>query len=570
MRRNIGLPVGLQARDFASRIVLLQVLFAACGTAARPVATPADAVVATDVATVDAVPTTDVDIAAEVLAGCDPACELARAQAALAADQRKTARTIAHLHGPYSKDGCDNKGLFGDKPNPACLASLRGGICASALDVVFLTDHPSHMKDYTFPALLYHHATDTLVHDGLGRPYANVVHCGAADGVAAHDVTLLVGYEGEHTMPIGLHAHLSYKDLYKVVLDNATPFADAKKVVDEVHAREGLVALVHAEQKAVSPERVRDLGLDLVEIYNIHANFILGYLADLGRLFEFNAFMGPADQAADPNLAIVAALQYLPDEGMNQWHLALRYKRLGAVLGSDAHENVELPALCGKDGLIDEVCQAKAASAPHAVAAFAKGGQILLADGHRFDQFRRMLRWYSTRVRLKSGEGRPLHIAVQEALQLGASYHVWNVFGEPDAVQLVALGSGPKGQVAAGLGEALPADATQGRKLVIRRPKAVAEPWSPFATASAASAAREVRLWRVTPEGPKVVATWNDSGHEGLQVQGEVAWLNDPPAGRYHLEVRILPDYLAGPLRGAAALAKNWYRWVVSGVVEVP
>ncbi len=542
----------------------------ACGTAAAPASKAADVVVDVDVASVDAAVAAEVAVGVDAAIGCDPACELAQVQAALAADQRKTARTIAHLHGPYSKDACDAKGIFGDKPNPTCLASLRAGICASALDVVFLTDHPTHMKDYTFPALLYHAATDTLVQDGLGRPYANVLHCPAADSVPAHDVTLLVGYEGEHTMPIGMHAHLSFKDLYKVVLDNATPFDQAKKVVDEVHAREGLVALVHAEQKAVSPERVRDLGIDLIEIYNIHANFILGYLADFGRLFEFNAFMGPADQAADPNLAIVAALQYLPDEGLNQWHLALRYKRIGGVLGSDAHENVELPALCGEFGMIDDVCKAKAASAPHAVAAFTKGGQILLADGYRFDQFRRMLRWYSTRVRLKPGESRPLHVAVQEALQLGASYQVWNVFGEPDSVQLVAMGTGPKGTAHAGQGEALPADVTAGRRLLFRLPKAVAEPWSPFATANAALAAREVKLWRVTADGPNVVATWNDKGHQGLQVQADVAWVNDPPAGRYHLEVRILPDYLAGPLKNAAALAKNWYRWVISGVVEVP
>lgn len=504
-------------------------------------------------------------------AACDfaqPACQLAQAKAALAADQRTIARFVAHLHGPYSKDACDGHGLTGDVPDAPCLADLRAGICASGLDVVFLTDHPSHMKDYPFPALLYHAATDTLVSDGNGQPVANVLHCAATAGAKARDVTLLVGYEGDHTMPLGLQAHLQPKDLYNRVLDDAlTPLADAQAVVDAVHQRGGLMTLVHAEQKAVSPERVRDLQLDAVEIYNIHANFILGFMLAPNRLFEFEPFLAPLPKGADANLAVLVALQYLPDEGLHQWQLALRYRRVGAIVGSDCHENVELPELCGLNTLLDDECQKRAQTAPAAVAALGKGGQIVLNDGHRFDWYQRMLRWYSSRARLPAQSKLPVHAQVQAAVAAGATYQVWNVFGEPDAVQLVAsAGAG----FAAGQGEALAAEAPKtGRILAFRLPQPLADPWSPFADAAAKNAPRVAKLWRVTPDGPQVAATWDANGHAGLQVDGDVAWLADPPPGRYHLELRIVPAHLAPYLPGAASLAARDYRWVVSGVVEL-
>ncbi|MSQ83020.1 MAG: hypothetical protein EXR77_08915 [Myxococcales bacterium] len=551
------------------------------GVACKQEPAPAAAATQTDTAVTADAPvataTADSTAAADASAGpctmADRACQLLRATAVLAADKPSVARFIAHLHGPYSKDACDGHGLIGGKPDVPCLASLRHGLCGSGLDVAFLTDHPTHMKDFVFPMLLYNDVTDTLLKDGLGKPYANVLHCPTADGVAAHDVTLLVGYEGEHTMPIGLHDHLSAKELYKVVLDNSTPFSEAEKVVKEVHARGGLVALVHAEQKAVSPERVRDLGVDVMEIYNIHANFILSYLIDMTRLFEFDPFMRPLAEAAHPDLAILPALTHMPDEGLNQWHQVLRLKRIAGLLGSDAHENVEIPQLCGGEGYpLQLECDKRAKSAPAAVAAFAKGGQITLADGKRFDNYRRLLRWYSSRAILQASDTKALHDRVQTAVAKGNSYHVWNVLGEPDAVQLMAVGVDEMGEVVvATQGAALPVKVVKaGRMLVFRLPTAIAEPWSPFTTADAKDAAREVKLWHIAPSGATVLATWNGKDHKGLEVEGDIAWLMDPPAGRYHLEVRVKPTYLAPALKLAAALAEQSYRWVLSGVVEVP
>ena len=142
------------------------------------------------------------------------------------------------------------------------------------------------------------------------------------------------------------------------------------------------------------------------------------------------------------------------------------------------------------------------------------------------------------------------------------------MFGEPDRVDLIAVAKGEWGWKAADIGESV--QATPDMLLAFNWPHVLAEPWSPFASVDADKAPREVRLWRVNAEGASVIATWNgQTTTGGLQRDGEVAWLAVPGPGRYHLEIRIQPTHLAGPLKTAKAFAQAWYRWVLTDVVEV-
>lgn len=494
--------------------------------------------------------------------------DLLHVQAALLEKPSEIQRFIVHLHGPFSKDACDGNGLpDGKTPNAQCLADLRAGLCASGLSVAFLTDHPTHMKDFPFEQLLYfdQKAGDVLVKDEQDQPFANVMQCAQTALQPAHQVTLLVGFEGDHTMPVGLHHHLTNPDLYKVSLLVDTPLPDIATVTTQVHERGGLMVLAHAETEFVTPQRVLD-AVDVVELYNIHANVTLSYFADPTRLFEMDPWLQPKEVAAHPDLAIVPVLSTPPEAAMALWHAVLQQRKTASALGSDAHENVQFPQLC-QGGLLDDICEQHKLDAPSAYAAFSKPGQITLADGVRFDNYTRMLRWYSSRARLQPSP-KPLHERVQTALATGETHHVWNVFGEPDRVELTVVSQTAGGWNAGQIGDSL--QQKPGMLLALVWPHVQAEPWSPFTSQDADLAPRELRVWQVTAQGAQVIATWTQQGTTGsLQTDGDLAWLPLPGPGRYHLEVQIQPTHLAKPLKNAKDFAQKWYRWLVTDVVEV-
>jgi len=509
--------------------------------------------------------------------GCDAACRLTRVKLALAADAKASERVrfIVHLHSPYSKDACDAHGLGpGDVPDATCVEHLRQGICASMLSAVFMTDHPSHMKDFPFELLLFYDAKagDTLLLDDKSRPYANVLHCEAKDGLPAHDATLTVGYEATHTMPVALHGHLPTKDLYNISLSDSEALDAVKNVVAAIHALGGLVVNAHSEQSDVTAQRLVDAGVDAMEMYNIHANVFAAFLAHPENLFRMDPWLAPAGQAAHPDLAILGTLPDFPEPAFAKWQDVLRTRNMTGLVGSDAHENVIFPALCGPSGIMDELCQEHAKDAPHAVLAFAKADSpVLLADGIRFDSYKRMLRWYSNRALVvhDGPQGMP---GVEAAMTRGAAYTVWNVFGEPDGLQFVAVNAGQGDAHLGGMGDVVQASAGANVLLGLRFPRVLAEPWSPFSTADAQSTPREVRVWRITPDGIEMVAHWDgQSQAAGMAFDAAtgMGWLPAPGPGRYHLEVRIQPLHLTAPLKGAAAFAQNWYRWAVTNSIEI-
>ena len=50
-------------------------------------------------------------------------------------------RGIVHSHSPYSHDACDNEPFIDGVRNEQCYRECREGMCLTAQDFVFLTDH---------------------------------------------------------------------------------------------------------------------------------------------------------------------------------------------------------------------------------------------------------------------------------------------------------------------------------------------------------------------------------------------------------------------------------------------
>lgn len=299
-------------------------------------------------------------------------------------------RGIVHLHSHHSHDACDGDPQPGGVPDEVCLADLREGLCLSGIDVAFLSDHPAHAEEAEFEELLLLRDGDEAVLGEDGWAIANRMLC--PDG---RRVLLLPGVESD-LMPLGLQLHApgAYHSL-----DGAAVAA----------ARDagGLAWLAHTEGRTFG--ELLPLGLDGIEIYQLHANLdpdiredFLGlgafdYLSDL-RPF----FFAEADDPLEPPHPDLAPLGFLaPNEpSLTMLETLGQHQRLSVTGGTDAHRNV-----------------------------FASEG----TDGDRLDSYRRMLRWFNTRVRVAD----PLDpTAAREALREGRSYVVVESLGTPDGFDL--------------------------------------------------------------------------------------------------------------------------------------
>ncbi|NDG84009.1 MAG: hypothetical protein EBX52_03100, partial [Proteobacteria bacterium] len=105
---------------------------------------------------------------------------------------RRWYRVQTHLHGPFSYDSCDDKGLNADgSVNPSCEQDLKDGLCANHVDFAFLTDHPGNLNRATRKSVLLLEAGDSPVMNRKGEAVATRIAC--KDGTAS---TLMPGLEG--------------------------------------------------------------------------------------------------------------------------------------------------------------------------------------------------------------------------------------------------------------------------------------------------------------------------------------------------------------------------------------
>lgn len=473
-----------------------------------------------------------------------------------------TARVAVHFHSPISHDACDGDGKP-DGPlagrDQTCLAQLREALCASKIDVGLLTDHPAHTSELTFEEdLLYLAAAgDQLVIDASGAPIANRIACpgGGTALVAA-------GFEGTHSMPLGLHGKLD-PALYGVHALATTAPADLAALNAGVKAAGGVLFMAHSEESDMPASVLAPLEGAGMEWYNVHGNFkmLLGQdqvgaglsLKDVPLLLKtlkgFEPFLAGSSSGASADLVYLVLLSAaFPEPGLQKWHDVLGHRFVPGALGNDVHRNISVAPLC-KGALAKVACAALAGGSPNALTLLATGGDVRLVDGERIDTFARVLRWLNNRVLVK-------HKTVDEAvaaLAAGRGYGVFAVLGEPGAFAYWA--DAPAGRIELG-GEAPAA----GTKLRVRLPDPPAPElgaqWTP---ADAAKAELRAILWRTTAAGKTQVAE--------LKAFGATVEVDPPGPGAYSLEVLLTPHHLDAALGSASALASHEYRWLLTNAI---
>ncbi len=269
------------------------------------------------------------------------------------------ARSIIHLHSPFSHDACDNNGLPGGVVNEACYQDLRDAMCTLRIDFANLTDHPAHMDEFEFSDLLLARPGDVIENGAFG-PVANHVSC--ENGASP---ILTVGFEDE-LMPYGMVQHLAPDQPTRDELYNDSSAATVTLLKTTADAAAGIA---HTESKPT--EYLLGLGMDSIEIYNIHANLdpdireeFLGLPPLDGGLALLPYILNPTSVPV-PDLSFLSYFVVSPIY-FEKWNtLTAAGLHVTGTAGSDSHENV------------------LALKAP---------------DGERMDQHRRLLKWISNHL----------------------------------------------------------------------------------------------------------------------------------------------------------------------------
>ncbi|MEZ4449412.1 MAG: hypothetical protein R3B09_08030 [Nannocystaceae bacterium] len=292
-------------------------------------------------------------------------------------------RAILHLHSPHSHDACDNDPQPGGVFNEPCLADQRAGLCATRIDVAFLSDHPAYAEDATIEAMALIRGDDEPITNAMGEVVGNWLRCD--DG---HKVLLLPGIESGEMMPFALERHAPEGTYGESSPASFQAIADAG----------GVKWVAHTEQRMA--DELAPLGLDGLEFYQLHANLdpdirqdYLG-LDPSGFLTDVMPFFFPTGAGAEPDLAPLGFL--LPNEpSMATFEALGQTQRLTISAGTDAHENV-LPTK--------------------------------VADGERIDSYRRMMRWFNNRLKV---QGALSPETARAALRSGQNHIVFESLGTP-------------------------------------------------------------------------------------------------------------------------------------------
>lgn len=420
------------------------------------------------------------------------------------------ARGIVHLHSPYSHDACDGDPKHADGTiKEDCAQSLRRGLCTTAMDFAALTDHDDSMADEPWgPSLFLVREGDELITNPDGSPYASRMTC--PDG---RRILLFVGGEND-LMPIMLDAHPEGTPSQRHAIYNGNDLA----TVATFRSLGGLAWIAHSESKDL--QLLRDLKLDGMEVYNLHAAIDPDIRRDHLGLSASEA-INKATQFADedpngpePDLAILSFLQEnVPSVTKWETLLAEGY-RMAVTAGTDAHENA-LP--------------------------------IMMRDGERADSYRRMMRWFSNVVLVANPDDpRQIELAVAQ----GRMFVVFEVLGTPEGFDVRAEKS--DGSVAE-LGAEL--RLVDGAKLVVTRPRVAGlDPSLP------------------TPEVRTRVIRVDGTGTHEVRVSNEreISVRIDEP-GAYRVEVRMRPLHLGPYLRKlqSTGYAERDHVWIYTSPIYV-
>lgn len=465
----------------------------------------------------------------------------------------KIMRGALHVHSAYSHDACDGHGIVNGVLDADCIDDLRAGACATGLDFVALTDHPSHVSEYTMEEVLLYNAAagDVLITDTDG-PHANVMTC-----PGGHTVTFMTGYEGSpHLMPLGIRKQLT-QDLYQGIQDSI-PMATSQATVAGLKDHGAFVALAHSEEDDISASTILDAGIDGMEWYNPHANFTNFLSLDLlggsdpqeliDRLGSIQSFLLGADDPAYADLVFLVLLQGYPEKGLDKWRDVQVSRPVTGLMGSDVHQNVAIDPICTPQ--LMPLCQLAAAAYPHVLTSLIAGGTIDLTDGERIDSYERVLRLVENRVLVEKENPDD----IRAAFAAGRTYGVYTVFGDPDGFEVVAIDD-------VGYRWPIGADVGGSATMEITNPVPLANGGAPFTATEAADAEIDVKVMRVAPGGPVMVSESTTAGQ---------TWTYTPTQpGRYYVEVWIKPFQFVSQLGGEPQLADHDYLWVITNPIEI-
>lgn len=412
-------------------------------------------------------------------------------------------RAIIHSHSVHSHDACDGMPYVDGGPNEPCLQDFRNGLCRTHVDVIFLTEHAGLMATVPYETVLQMRPGDQPIMED-GHVVGSSIGC--PDG---HRVMLLPGAENE-LMPIGLTRH---PDLVNGSLDDAYHANDHNASL-RFRAAGALVAVAHVEQNTI--EHLREVGPDVVELYNIHANLdpriagpYLNYnvgpaLADILRFQRVG-------NGLDPELLFLTFFQESTND-LGKWaQLLTDGLRIPAIAGTDAHQNV-LPAP--------------------------------MNDGERGDSYRRAFRWFSNELWVQGDLTRESAIAALRASRVFVSFEA---LGTPAGFSYTAT----TGATVREVGEQIML--TEAPVLHVARPTVHAlDPSLPLPTT-------RLRVLRAESSGAWTEVAAADSGD---------LTFTPTAAGIYRAEVRIVPNHVRPYLPGLERLVRE-VPWVYSSPIYV-
>lgn len=318
------------------------------------------------------------------------------------------ARSVVHLHSPWSHDACDGVPKEDSERIAACLADFREAICATRLDAVFVSDHPDYAAFEDMVDLLWHQDGDVLILKDEA-PIANRITC-----LNGHRPLYMTGFEDE-LMPVGMERHHSDNVEERHALYNEKSPEAVQAMVDM-----GAVVLVaHTEQRTFETLRpLSQAGLAGVELFNLHAMVDPNIRSDfLGLnatewLVAAQPFTSPEGDA-EPDLMFLSFYQEQA-VSIHLWDALSTAGPTVGVAGTDAHQNVlNLP----------------------------------MRDGERLDSYRRMLRWFSNWLLVEGNEPHD----VKAALSAGRSFAVFEALGTPDGLDVYGTAGGQRVEIGSDL-----------------------------------------------------------------------------------------------------------------------
>jgi hypothetical protein len=388
----------------------------------------------------------------------------------------------------------------------------------------------------------------------------------------AHDIVVTVGYEGTHDMAGGLHSHFADGDLEGLSFaDESTTLPEAQSAVAAIHEVKGLSLNAHSEEDDITVQRLVDVGIDAMEIYNIHANFktIVGMSAkgatgNIGRVLELDKFLGDPALSPHPDLALMVMLDVQPEAAFTKFQAVNAQRRVTAVVGNDVHQNVNLDGFCTPGGSFESMCEGLAEAYPNLVKMLKKGGPVMLADGRRIDDYTRALRWISNHSLLPADTATAdLAEATKAAIAAGRTWAVFDALGDPEGLDWLAQNMKTGQWVEAG------ATVPLGSALWLRLPTACKPmPWAPWQVADTLLPGQETQViahvWRIEPGQAEAKKFVTVTGQWGSSVK----IVPDQP-GRYHVELRIVPRHLRTALKTLGDFADKEQRWAVGNVIEI-